>query len=250
MRCWRLVFVMLAVFFGFSPRGPVLAADLTGDQILSKVDDVFMAPKDKTVQVTLVLKDKQGKEKLRTLLLQEKGQDKRMTQFLTPEDQKGIAFLSLPGERMYLYLPAFRKTRRIASHVKNQRFAGTDYSYEDMEPKRYSEKWDAQRLADEGDAFVLKLSLKPGRTSEYSGLKMWVGKDNFYPRKTEYYDPAQRLYKIMTLADIRRQDGYWEAFEKTMLDVRTRHESQMKIDSAAFDTQVPDSHFTEQYLTQ
>jgi hypothetical protein len=44
----------------FAPAPPALAAgeDLTGEQILAQVDDVFMAAKDKTVTVTLVLKDK------------------------------------------------------------------------------------------------------------------------------------------------------------------------------------------------
>lgn len=236
----------------FAPAPPALAAgeDLTGEQILAQVDDVFMAAKDKTVTVTLVLKDKHGKEKSRTLMLEEKGRDKRLTKFLAPQDQKGIAFLSLPGERMYLYLPAFKKTRRIASHVKNQRFAGTDFSYEDMEARRYSEKWNAKRLADEGGDFVLELTLKAGQTSEYTRLKMWVGQDNFYSRRTEYYDRAGQLYKVMTLSDIRQLGGYWEAFEKTMQDVRTQHASRMTISEAKFDTGIPDSHFTEQYLSR
>jgi outer membrane lipoprotein-sorting protein len=151
---------------------------------------------------------------------------------------------------MYLYLPAFKKTRRIASHVKNQRFAGTDFSYEDMEARRYSEKWNAKRLADEGGDFVLELTLKAGQTSEYTRLKMWVGQDNFYSRRTEYYDRAGQLYKVMTLSDIRQLGGYWEAFEKTMQDVRTQHASRMTISEAKFDTGIPDSHFTEQYLSR
>ncbi|MEW6515351.1 MAG: outer membrane lipoprotein-sorting protein [candidate division FCPU426 bacterium] len=250
MHSVRLGLIGLACLLLAAPLALAAEETLTGGQILSKVDDVFMAPKDKTVTTTMVLRDKQGNEKTRTLRLEEKGQDKRLTKFLTPKDQKGIAFLSLPGERMYLYLPAFKKTRRIASHVKNQRFAGTDFSYEDMEPKRYSEKWNAQRLPDEGDAYVLELALKPGQTSEYSRIKMWVGQDNFYTRRSEYYDQSQQLYKVMTLSDIRQQGGYWEAFEKTMQDVRTQHESRMKTDEIKFDTGIPDSHFTEQYLTQ
>lgn len=54
--------------------------------------------------------------------------------FLSPAD-KGIAFSSHHIRFFYLSLVS-RKTRRIASHVKNTRFAGTDYTYEDLEAKQ------------------------------------------------------------------------------------------------------------------
>jgi hypothetical protein len=57
----------------------------------------------------------------------------------SPASEAGIAFLSLPDDLMYLYMPAFGRERRIASHVKNQSFAGTDFSYEDMEAREYAQ---------------------------------------------------------------------------------------------------------------
>jgi len=61
-----------------------------------------------------------------------------MFRFTAPASQAGIAFLSLPNDVMYMYLPAFGKERRIASSAKNQNFAGTDFSYDDMESVPFS----------------------------------------------------------------------------------------------------------------
>ena len=80
-------------------------------------------------------------KKKREMSMLQKGSEKRFVKFLSPTAQAGIAFLSLPDDVMYIYLPALKKVRRIASHVKNTKFAGTDFTYEDMEAARYSDKY-------------------------------------------------------------------------------------------------------------
>lgn len=226
-------------------------AEPTGDEILRKVDEVFQAPRDKVAETRTELVDlERDARKTRMLKLWEKGQSKRLTKFLSPADQRGIAFLSLPGEVMYLYLPAFKKTRRIASHVKNRNFAGTDFTYEDMEAKEYAVKWRAERVpdAEDDEHYVIDETLRPGQTSDYGRLRMWVRRDNFYPTRTEYYDRGGNLIKVMTLSDIRQIDGYWEAMTKTMEDLRAKHKSIMTIEKVEFDTGLEDSVFTEAFL--
>ena len=94
---------------------------ISAAEILSNVDDVINAPKDQNLMIKLILIDKNGEEKWREMKMLQKGSDKRMVKFLSPAEQKGIAFLSLPDDIMYLYLPAFKKIRRIASHVISTR---------------------------------------------------------------------------------------------------------------------------------
>jgi len=153
---------------------------LTASQILSKVDDVVNAPKDQDLKIKLILIDKEGKEETRELVMFQKGSDKRMVKFTSPASQKGIAFLSLPNDIMYLYLPAFKKTRRIASHIKNTKFAGTDFTYEDMEAKRYSEKYIPELLKRDESHYILQLKPKEGIVTDFSKLVMWIRTDNFY----------------------------------------------------------------------
>jgi outer membrane lipoprotein-sorting protein len=162
----------------------IYAQTPTAEDILKNADAVVNAPKDQDLKVKLILTDKKGKEKTREMSMLQKGSDKRMVKFLSPADQKGIAFLSLPDDVMYLYLPAFKKIRRIASHVKNTKFAGTDFTYEDMEAVRYSDKYEPEFLRKEDSLFVLQLIPKEGLKTDYSKLIMWIREDNFYIVKT------------------------------------------------------------------
>ena len=216
--------------------------------ILNKVDDVINAPKDQDYKVKLVLIDSKGSEKEREMTMLQKGSDKRVVKFLSPADQKGIAFLSLPNDMMYLYLPAFKKTRRIASHVKNTNFAGTDFTYEDMEAIRYADKWVPELTSSENNKYVLQLLPKATGLSDYSKLVMTVRADNFYPERIDHYNKSGKLCKIMTRDGIEQIDGYWVCTESQMDDLKAKHKTRMIITGMKLDTGLSEDKFTERYL--
>jgi outer membrane lipoprotein-sorting protein len=223
---------------------------LTTSQILEKVDNVINAPTDQDLTIKLILIDKKGKEKMREMSMLQKGSDKRMVKFLSPADQRGIAFLSLSNDIMYLYLPAFKKVRRIASHVKNTKFAGTDFTYEDMEAIRYSEKYVPELLKKEENHFVLQLIPREGVKTDYSKLIMWVRMDNFYPTKIEHYGKGEKLYKIMIREKLEKVNGYWISRESEMEDLKAEHKTKMIIVDVKFDSGLSDDKFTKRYLSR
>ena len=177
--------------------------------ILKKMDDVMYAPKDQDSKIKLVLIDKNDKEKTREATVLQKGTDKRLFKFTSPSSQAGISFLSLPDDIMYLYLPAFGKERRIATHIKNQKFAGTDFSYDDMEAKPYSDKYIPKLLNTEEDVYILDLTPKANIKTDYSKLLITISKSNYYPTKIEYYDKTGRKIKELNNKEIEKVDGYW-----------------------------------------
>jgi outer membrane lipoprotein-sorting protein len=222
--------------------------ETTGHEILQKVDSVTNAPDDQTMNMSLVLIGKDGTTREREIVIHQKGSDRRMGKFLSPPDQKGIAFLSLPDGIMYIYLPAFKKTRRIASHIKNAKFAGTDFTYEDMEAGKYVDKYTGEILEHKNGYYVLKLIPKPENQSEYFMLKLWVEDERFLPTKIEYYDKGNNLHKVMTRDKIEKIDGYWIAKETEMSDLKTEQKTKMILQQIQFDQNLPDNLFTERYL--
>ena len=52
--------------------------------------------------------------------------------FTSPPDVRGVNLLVRNSQNMYIYLPALRKTRRIAGSSLNSSFMGTDFSYADI----------------------------------------------------------------------------------------------------------------------
>jgi len=246
----NILAVMLSLILVLSVSTAWSEDKLTADQILKKVDEVENAPKDQTREIKMVLIDKGGKESLREMNMWQKGFDKRTAKFTAPADQKGIGFLSLPNDVMYLYLPAFKKTRRIAAHVKNGKFAGTDFTYEDMEAKKYSEKWNPELLKQEDSAYILQLMPKPETNTDYSKLVMWVNSNNFYIVKIEHYDHAGKLRKILTNEKIEQIKGYWIPTTSTMDDIQEGHKTKITLNNIKYDTGLSDEIFTERYLSR
>ena len=216
--------------------------------ILKKMDDVMYSPKDMTGKTKIVLIDKAGKEKTREATIIQKGTDKRIFRFTAPSSQAGIAVLSLPNDVMYLYLPAFGKERRISSSVKNQNFAGTDFSYDDMEAKPNSEKYTPKLLKTEGDVYVLELTPK-SQKSEYSKVIMKVHKTNFYPVSAEFYDKGNKKNKEGKSVYV-KIGNYWNAQEMTMTDLKKNHTTKMIMSDVKYDTGLTDDEFTVRKLKQ
>jgi outer membrane lipoprotein-sorting protein len=215
--------------------------------ILKNMDKVLYAAKDMTGTNTIVLIDKNGKEEVRAADVKQKGTDKRIMRFTSPASQAGIAVLALPDDVMYMYLPAFGKERRISSSVKNQNFAGTDFSYDDMEPKPYAEKYTPVLSGAEGDTYVLELT--PIGRSDYSKLVAHVNKANYYPERMEYYDQGNTKVKEATYT-FKKVGNYWNPSEIVMKDLKKGHITKMQTSGVEFDTGLSDDEFTIRKLIQ
>lgn len=217
-------------------------------EIVAKADSVVNAPKDQKATMKMILTDEGGNEKHREAEFLQKGGEKRIIRFTKPADQKGLAFLGLPNDVQYLYMPAFHKVRRIASHVKNTKFAGTDFTYDDLSSFKYSEDYNAKLLSEDGQFWVLELTPKQGVEKDYGKLKMWVRKDNYYPDKVEFYDKGGNLWKTMERRQITKIGSYWVSKEMDMKDLKAQHSTKMLLENIEFDTGLSDELFTERYL--
>lgn len=217
------------------------------NEILKKMDDVMFSPKDMTGKMKVVMTDKNGKQETREATIQQKGTDMRLFRFTSPASQAGISVLSLPGDVMYLYLPAYGRERRIASSAKNQNFAGTDFSYDDMESKSYSAKYASKLLNGESNAYLLELT--PKTASDYSKVEVKINNREYYPESMEFYDRGNN--KIKTAKYIFNRIGkYWNASEIEMTNLKTGRKTSMQMSDIIYDTGLTDDDFTVRKLKQ
>ncbi|MEZ5069447.1 MAG: outer membrane lipoprotein-sorting protein [Bacteroidales bacterium] len=240
LRIRHLALVFLV--FGSTPGN---AQD--GPSILKQMDRVMYGPRDMTGTNKLVLIDKSGKEESREALIKQKGSDMRIMRFTAPASQAGISVLALPNDVMYMYLPAFGKERRIAGSIKNQNFAGTDFSYDDMEPIPYSDKYVPTLKGSEGDAYLLELV--PKNRSSYSRILARVHREHFYPLRMEYYDQGGTKIKEATYV-WKKVGTYWSSAEIEMTDLKKGHRTKMLMSDVVFDSGLSDDEFTVRKLTQ
>lgn len=263
-----LIFTVIVGTASFAARATeeAKAKELTGEEIIKKAETIN-DPKDQKSKVRMILIDRRGKLSTREIIIWMKGDRKRLIKFLSPADVKGAGFLvidaDLPSEKMYLYLSALKKIRRIAAHAKGGKFMGSDFTFNDISSTGYSENYTVKKLEDEGDSYVLELLKKPESERDYDMLKMWVLKDKFVPKRVEYYEIVKKkkkkvkdLRKVMTRGKIERFTKeykkfikvYWIPLTIEMKDLKAKHSTRMEFYDVEIDTGLSDKLFTKRYL--
>ena len=97
---------------------------------------------DSRVDAKMVLENKQGEKSERNMRLRAlevisaTDGDKSLTYFLSPADVQGTALLSFTHfktpDDQWLYLPALKRVKRIASANKSGSFVGSEFAFEDL----------------------------------------------------------------------------------------------------------------------
>jgi outer membrane lipoprotein-sorting protein len=226
--------------------GSMIVTAQDAKTILGKMDQVIFSPKDRQANVTMILTDKAGKEKVREAIMLQKGNDKRLYRYTKPESQSGVATLSLPGDVMWLYMPAFGKPKRISLLAKSQAFTGTDFSYEDMSTLPYSERYDPVLVETGADSYMLELTPKSDKSS-YSKIIATINKTHGYPLTMSYYDNKGKNTKVATYR-YEKIGSYWNAAEVLMMSIEKNQSTKILLSDVKFDQDLPDSLFEVENL--
>lgn len=225
---------------------PVFLHSQDGEQLLKKMDDIMFGAMDRQGKVTITLVSKSGKEKVREATMMQKGTDKKLYRYTQPESQAGVATLSLPGDVMWLYMPAFGKPKKISLLAKSQAFTGTDFSYEDMATTPYSDRYSPVLVGNDNQTY--QLHLKPlDDKSSYSKILVTLDKTNYYPVKMEYFDRGGNKFKE-AVYEYKKSGKYWYAGTVVMTNLKKQHSTQIELSDMLFDQGIPDEEFTVEKL--
>ncbi len=241
-------FIKLFTAILISHYGNILAA-ADAEGILNRMGDVLFACEDQKSVVVIILADRDGNQRRREAQVWQKGTDKHLFRFTAPASEAGIALLSLPDDILYLYMPAYGRERRIASHMKSQSFAGTDLSYEDLEIHKYTEDFSAKLIETTLSHYVLELTPEQGVRSDYSRIVAYVNTDHYYPEIMKTYDRRGQEYKVIEYV-FDNKDNYWFAREIHIANLKRDHSTQMIFQETEFDTGIPDEVFSIRNLTR
>lgn len=249
MKRHKYAICSIIILFVFLATGPAHA--LTGDEVLARVDAVLSAPTDGTSTATMTLIDRGGSTKERRLKLWTryfKDQDDwSLTKFVSPAEVRDLGFLSLADDKMYLYLPAFDRVRRIASHARKESFAGSDLSNDDLSTGKYVDHFSAKITKETDKEYVLELTRKPGSNRIYPRSIVWVNKENFTIPRMELFETEERLWKTFE-GEYEQIQGYWTLKNLTMTDVQKEHKTVMTLEDIQFDVGLEEDTFTTRYL--
>jgi outer membrane lipoprotein-sorting protein len=216
--------------------------------ILAKLDKILFSPKDKSGTIQIILIEKDGSEKVREAAMFQKGPDKKLYRYTKPESQAGIATLSLPGDVMWMSMPAFQSPKKISLLSRSQAFTGTDFSYEDMATTPYSDRFTATIISTGANDYVLELNPISNK-SIYSKILLRVDKTNGYPIWMKYYNVQGRMFKEADYT-YEKIGKYWNASEVLMKDLEKDHSTKIKLTDVKFDQGLSDDIFKVENLKQ
>ncbi len=231
--------------------------ELTGEKLAQLVYDRENGD-DSTVHTIMNLINKRGYERIRDFTSYSKDYGpliKQLIRFTSPADIEGTGFLSIEkseGETdQFLYLPALRRTRRIVSSQKSNRFVNSDFTYEDMERRPVEDS--EHRIVSEDkigniDCYVLESRPKEESDSQYSLLKSFIAKNIYIALSTEYYDKKGKLIKKYRTIKLEKIQNIWTETEVLMEDLKKKHKTILKINNIVYNNNIDDNIFTRQNL--
>ena len=254
---------LIALFFLLFSLGffSLSASAITADEIARQVDERDVGDKS-IMTMEMILIDKHGNRRVRKMrnYSMNKGEDTlTVIFFLSPADVRNTAFLTYDydsadkDDDQWLYLPALKKTKRIASSDKSSSFMGSDFTYSDMTSRNISDY--SYRIAKETEVrghkvWVMESIPKTEKVIDETGYTksyMFVRQDNFVVVRALHILKEKDKKKYLDVKKLEKIDGIWVATDiemKTTQDKDTLHRTILKLDDVKFNQDLDESFFT------
>ena len=246
-----VIFSILVIFFSLN----ILSLAMTIDEIIDKMEE--NSPDFTTQKTTseMIVIDEKGKEEVREAIMFSQKEDDDTTssliRFLSPKSVKGVTLLNIKnGEKIYLYLPAYDKPRRIAGASKQEEFMGTGLSYEDMSMDYQDKEYTKSLLEETEEEYKIEV-IPLAEDTSYKKIILWVDKDKFYAKKVEFYSKNENLTKILEIHKIETDEkGKITPLEIEFSDLENKKKTKIIIKEMEYDIELPADFFSIRTLTK
>ena len=220
-----IILTMLLCGVNFSAK-EVLG--LSGREIMEKVNARNVG-ENSSGEMEMILIDKNGKKRIRKLKTfgGKKGKDNlSLMFFISPADVKNTGFLTYDYNKsgkdddQWLYLPALRKTKRIASGDKSGSFMGSDLNYSDMSsPDLDLYVYTLMKETEVRGNKVWQIKAVPKSTDEaersgYSKSVIFIRQDNYVMIRAVRWVHKKKRNKYIDVKKLEKIDGIWVSTEK------------------------------------
>jgi outer membrane lipoprotein-sorting protein len=233
--------------------------EVKGLEIATEFDKRDSGFGDSSADLTMILRNKQGEESKRqisnkTLEVDGDG-DKSLVIFDEPRDVKGTAFLSFTHKSgtddQWLYLPALKRVKRIASDNKSGPFMGSEFAFEDIssqEIEKYTYKYIKDEKMNNMDCYVVE-RYPVDEKSGYTKQIVWYDKEHYRIIKIDFYDRKNSLLKTLTYNDYNLYlDKYWRADKMLMENHQTGKSTDLLFSNYQFANGYSESDFNKNSL--
>ena len=230
-----------------------------GLAIVLEADRRDLGFNDFTADLLMILKNKHGEQSTRNIRVKtfemENDGDKSLVIFDKPRDVKGTAFLTfshkLDQDDQWLYLPALKRVKRIASNNKSGPFMGSEFAYEDIssqEVEKYTYKFLRDEIINGIEHFVIE-QYPVDKKSGYTRRIAWYDKNEYRLQKVDFYDRKGDLLKTLIYTGYQQYLGhYWRADVLHMTNHQTGKSTILQWENYSFKTGLTERNFDKNSL--
>ena len=182
--------------------------------------------------------------------------DRLLVVFDTPKSIRGTALLSYAHKTepddQWMYLPALKRVKRIASKNRSGPFLSSEFAYEDMalqEVEKYSYRLLETRAGEEGILYVVE-RVPTDEHSGYSRQVVTLDAAELQIRHIQYYDREERPLKTLEVSGYQRyEDQFWKPDRMLMSNSQTGKSTELIWQNYQFRTGLDaDRHFSTNSL--
>ncbi len=188
-----------------------------------------------------------------------------LTRFHQPAEIKneGILFLEHDQDQndVLLYLPTYKKVRRVEREQQSSSFMGSEFSYADIATPHVND-FDFKLLKEEScpmsttiKCWVIESSPINEKTAErtgYSKSHQWVRQDNYMAEVVDHFNREGKLFKKVkatNITEVDRQKHKWMSLEVRVENLFNSKFTTMKFENVIVNQEIADAMFTQQKLS-
>ena len=226
----------------------------SGHDIAKQIDN-RPVPKNISTHIVMTLENSRGQIRKNKMISKSKDRNsKQIIWFIEPKDDKGVAFLKLeqPDKdiQMKMWLPAFKKVRRITAKRKGDSFMGSDLSFEDLSTRvleDYNYTLMKDTMYNDQEAYLLEIKPKAKLKSSYSKHITIVDKSQLLTKEELSYNKKGILEKkkIFSYSKI---DDYFIIVKIFVIDIQKDHSTLVEFSNIKLDDMLNDKLFHEKNL--
>lgn len=257
MKPFALITLALLVTFLAAPQ---VQAETPDAEALMKTAhlNMYYAGDDGSSRVQMTITDKRGKTREREFVIvrkdfEEGGEQRYYVYFFTPNDVRRTTFMAwkdpADDDSRWIYIPSLDLVKPISANDKKSSFVGSDFSYEDVSGRHWSDDTHTFVREEEMGGFqTVVIESVPKKKDYFQRKTSWIDKESMLVVREEYFgkkDEPERIFEVLKIETV---DGYATAIERKMTTTRKNNVTSIVFQDVAFDQGVEKEIFSERYL--
>lgn len=234
---------ILTSVFLFSVPSWSQAADVSAEDIIKKVDELYRSKTSET-RITMEIVTPRWSRTMK-MDMWSQGMKHTLIRILEPKKDKGIATLRR-DDQMWNYFPKVNKTIKVPPSMMMGSWMGSDFTNDDLvRETSLADDYTFGLMPNDGEHHVLELKAKAKTATVWTRIVIVVRKADYLPVRQDYYDEKGKLVRNISFEKIKDFGGRTMPSEMIITPVaKPGNKTVVRYESAKFDLKLKESMFS------